>query len=160
VAEIFLIPGVGVFGFGGGLLILTSLILATQTFVIPRNDYQFQQLSYSLSMVLATMAGMGVGMFVLRKYIDTAPILKHVLLNPPTGDELEERQQREAIVDYSHLLNCEGTTTTPVAPSGKAQFGKELVDVISDGEFLSRGAQVKVIDVQGNRVLIEPMEST
>jgi hypothetical protein len=160
VAEIFLIPGIGVFGFGGGLLILTSLILATQTFVIPRNDYQFQQLSYSLSMVLATMAGMGVGMFVLRKYIDTAPILKHVLLNPPTGDELEERQQREAIVDYSHLLNCEGTTTTPVAPSGKAQFGKELVDVISDGEFLSRGAQVKVIDVQGNRVLIAPMEST
>jgi membrane-bound ClpP family serine protease len=157
VAEIFLIPGVGVFGFGGGLLILTSLILATQTFVIPRNDYQLQQLSYSFAMVLATMAGMGVGMFILRKYIDAAPILKHVLLNPPTGDELEERQQREAIVDFSHLLNCQGTTTTPIAPSGKARFGKEIVDVISDGEFLSQNAHVKVVDVQGNRVLIEPV---
>ncbi len=156
-AEIFLIPGIGVFGFGGGLLIMASLILATQTFVIPQNDYQFQQLSYSFAMVLAALAGMGVGVFMLRKYIDTAPILKHVLLNPPTGDELEERQQREALVDFSHLINCQGTTTTPVAPSGKARFGKEVVDVISDGEFLPRGAPIKVVDVQGNRVLIEPV---
>lgn len=155
--EIFVIPGIGVFGFGGGLLIVISLVLATQTFVIPKNNYQFQQLSYSFTTVLAAMAGMGVGVFILRKYIDTAPIIKHVLLNPPTGDELEERQQREAIVDFSHLLGCQGTTTTPVAPSGKAQFGKEVVDVISDGEFLSPGASIRVVDVQGNRVLIEPV---
>ena len=42
--EVFVIPGFGIFGLGGGALILASLILASQTFVVPQNDYQFDQL--------------------------------------------------------------------------------------------------------------------
>ena len=38
--EVFVLPGVGVFGLAGGLLVIVSLVLASQTFVLPRNAYQ------------------------------------------------------------------------------------------------------------------------
>jgi membrane-bound ClpP family serine protease len=38
--ELFALPGIGVFGFGGALMIVASIVLASQTFVIPTNAYQ------------------------------------------------------------------------------------------------------------------------
>ena len=46
--EVFVLPGTAIFGLGGGLLIIVSLILASQTFVLPHNDYQFRQLRDTL----------------------------------------------------------------------------------------------------------------
>ena len=43
--EIFVLPGTAIFGLGGGLLIIASLVLASQTFVLPHNEYQFRQFS-------------------------------------------------------------------------------------------------------------------
>ena len=33
--EIFVIPGFGVFGVGGGIMVLPSIVLASQTFIFP-----------------------------------------------------------------------------------------------------------------------------
>ncbi len=52
--EVFILPGFGVFGLGGGTLIVVSLILASQTFVVPHNEYQLNQLPRSMMMVAAT----------------------------------------------------------------------------------------------------------
>ena len=38
--EIFVVPGLGVFGIGGGVMIVGALIMASQTFIIPSNSYQ------------------------------------------------------------------------------------------------------------------------
>ncbi|MGA1618465.1 MAG: hypothetical protein ACO37F_08115 [Pirellulales bacterium] len=60
-AEIFVVPGMGVLGLGGGLLVIASLVLASQSFVLPANDYQVRQLQWSLLGILG--AGVGVGVF-------------------------------------------------------------------------------------------------
>ena len=155
--EVFVVPGFGVFGVGGGLLILTSLVLASQSFLIPKNSVQLGQLSTGIATVLSAMAGIGIGMIVMRRYMDKLPIFNRVMLSPPVGADLDELNHREAIVDYAHLLNMTGVTTTRAMPSGKAQFGRDTVDVISDGEYIPKDAKVKVVDVQGNRVLVEPI---
>ncbi len=46
--EIFVLPGFVIFGLGGGILILTSIVLASQTFFIPQNEYQLARLQNSL----------------------------------------------------------------------------------------------------------------
>ena len=55
---------------------------------------------------------------------------------------------------FEHLLGCQGVTTTPLLPSGKARFGDEMVDVIADGEVIERNQPVRVVEVRGNRVLV------
>ncbi len=158
IVEIFVIPGFGVFGLGGGALILLSLVLAVQTFVIPTNEYQYQQFSRSMLMLGAAGMGVFVGMVVLRKYLAHAPILGRVMLMPPADDEREELSRRESLVDYEHLYDRVGRTRTQLTPSGKAMFEDELVDVISDGQLIPKDAEVRVVEVSGSRVVVEPID--
>ena len=57
VLELLVLPGFGAFGVGGGFLIVASIILASQTFVIPSNAYEWSQLPGSLFMAVAAGAG-------------------------------------------------------------------------------------------------------
>lgn len=156
--EILAIPGFGVFGIGGILMVLSSILLATQTFVIPRNAYQYEQLPGSLFTVIAAMSGTLVAMIVLRNVLPHAPIFRRMMLLPPVAEEREVLQKREALVDYHHLLHTSGMTTTQLTPSGKARFGDDIVAVISRGSVIAAGEPVIVTDVQGNRVIVESVE--
>lgn len=152
--ELFAIPGFGIFGIGGGLMIIVSIVLASQTFVLPQNSYQFQQLPASLSMVVIGGAGAVASLVFVRRVMPYVPVLNRVMLPPPEPEELD---RREALVSWSHLQGKRGTTTTRLNPAGKARFGDEIVDVLSDGELLPAGTAVYVAEVRGNRVLVVPI---
>lgn len=157
--EVFVIPGFGIFGLGGGALVLVSLILASQTFLWPRNEYQFDQLTRSLLTVAAAGVGVVVVAVLLRKRLPRSRLLGRMMLEPPAGEEAQEIRRRETLVDYRDLVGKQGTTTTQLTPGGKARFGDMLVDVIADGEVIGRGAAVEVVDVHGNRVLVQEVNS-
>lgn len=152
--ELFILPGTAIFGMGGGLLILASLILASQTFILPHNDYQLHQLRDSLLGLAGAGAGVLVLAIVMRKFLPRTPLYGHMVLEPPSGEELEYLSHSEALVELDYLLGQQGVTTTPLLPSGKARFGGQLVDVIAEGEIINRGSQVTVVEVHGNRVVV------
>ena len=149
-AEIFVLPGFGVLGLGGGLLVIASLVLASQSFVLPANDYQIRQLQWSLLGILAAAVGVAVVGILLRRWLPRAPVLRHVLLEPPaaTDDAIEEDRAEE-------LLGLEGTTTSRLAPAGKARIAGRLHDVTSDGQLIEPGVAVRVAEVRGGRVLVK-----
>ena len=156
--EIFVIPGTGIFGIGGGAMIVISIFLASQTFIIPGNDYQMRQLPVSMLMVAVGAAGGVASIWFIRRYLPHTPYLNRMLLPPPEGEQLEELQRREALVAWGHLSGKRGVTTTQLTPSGKARFGDEVVDVISDGDLIPKGKAVYVAEVLGNRVLVKAAE--
>jgi len=156
--EVFVIPGFGIFGLGGGAMILAALVLATQTFVIPRNDYQLEQIPQSLFSVAAIAGGVIAALALMRHFLPKAPVVNQMVLQPPDSEELEDLSRREALADFGHLLGKRGVASTQLTPSGKARFGDDLVDVITDGEVVSKDTAVAVVDVQGNRVLVRAIE--
>jgi membrane-bound ClpP family serine protease len=156
--ELFALPGFGVFGIGGILMIISSVILASQTFVIPRNMYQLEQLPRGLLMVSAAGGGVIISLAVFRKYIHKAPLVNRMLLAPPEGAALGELSRRESLVSFDHLIHKRGTTLTPLTPAGKARFGDDYVDVVSDGDFIPIHASVYVIETAGNRVVVRAIE--
>jgi membrane-bound ClpP family serine protease len=103
---------------------------------------------------VAAGAGVTSGIIVLRRFLEQAPFLKHMLLKPPEGEELDSWQHREMLADLGELKFQIGVTTTPLMPSGKARFGDRLVDVVSDGDPIDRGVEVEVIEAQAHRVLV------
>ncbi|MBI3838678.1 MAG: hypothetical protein HY288_12190 [Planctomycetia bacterium] len=155
--EMFVLPGTAIFGLGGGVLVIVSLVLASQTFVLPRNDYQLSHLRDSLLGLVGVGVGVVVFAMLMRRYLPHTPLFSHMMLEPPSGAELEDLAHREALVDLGHLLGSKGLATTQLTPSGKARFDNELVDVIADGEVISRGAEVVVVAVQGNRVVVRSL---
>ncbi len=155
--ELFVLPGMGVFGLGGIGMIFVSIVLAMQTFVIPRTAEDYAQLPVSLSMIFAAVAGLLVAMFFFRKYLAHMPVFKRLMLNSPGSDDsLLDMDQRESMVNWQHLLGQSGRTVTPLVPAGKAKFGHEVIDVVSEGLLIDPEQPVVVIEVSGNRVVVRP----
>jgi membrane-bound serine protease (ClpP class) len=152
--EIFVMPGTGVFGIGGGLMVVASIILASQTFVIPTNSYQMRQFPISMLMVAAGMAGGVASIYVIRRFLPDTPYFNRMLLAPPRAEERAAISRREAMAAWEHLAGKRGITATPLVPAGKVQFGDELVDCVSNGELVAKGTPVVVEEVAGNRVVV------
>ncbi len=149
-AEIFVVPGMGVLGLGGGLLVIASLVLASQSFVLPANDYQVRQLQWSLLGILG--AGVGVGVFAaaVRQWLPSTPVLRHVLLVPPETETAVIEDSAEGLVGTT------GVTTTRLAPAGKAEVDGQLRDVWSEGMLIEPGTTVRVVAVRAGRVMVLP----
>ncbi|MCE9629176.1 MAG: hypothetical protein K8S94_00455 [Planctomycetia bacterium] len=151
-AEIFVLPGFGVLGLGGGLLVIASIVLASQSFVLPANDYQIRQMQWSLLGILGAAGGVTLlGVFVGR-WLPATPFLKNVLLEPPA----EEVAGDDPCGD---LVGAAGTTTTRLAPAGKARIGNAIRDVVSDGILIEPGMAVEVVEVRNGRVWVRPVAS-
>jgi len=155
--EVFVLPGFGIFGLGGGAMVITSLVLASQTFVLPRNSYQFAQLQQSLWTIGGAAVGIVVLAVLLRRWLPSAPLLGNMLLEPPSPTEAQTISRRETLLDATDLVGTRGTTTTPLVPGGKARFGNRVFDVVAEGELIGRGAEVVVVEVRGNRIVVEPV---
>ena len=153
--ELFVIPGFGIFGVGGGVMILTSLVLASQTFIIPQNSYQFRIMARSSWLIVGAGGGILGGIWIMSRYLDRLPILNRLTLKPLSGDEIAEQRKRELPNCYAHLVGEFGVASTPLVPAGKAQFGDEIVSVVSEGDLVERGQRICVLEVVGNRVVVE-----
>ena len=152
--EIFVIPGFGIFGLGGGALVILSLVLASQILVMPRSSQQVAEMQYSLFLIGGVTAALFAAALLSRKWLPHAPILSRMILAPPENAELESIQQRELLVDLHELVGTKGVTSTPLMPAGKARFGDAVIDVIADGDMIDPGKTVEVIEVRGNRVVV------
>lgn len=158
--EILVIPGFGVAGLGGILLIILSLVMASQTFFMPGNMGEWQTTRRSLLVVFGSGVGFMALAVVLTRYLGGIPILSRLTLTPPTAGEAalhvagltaEQGQVRGlAVIE----VGAEGAAETPLRPSGKAMFDGELIDVVTEGDFIDVGELVQVRLVEGNRVVV------
>ncbi len=156
--ELFVIPGFGLFGIGGLLMLLVSVVLASQTFVWPTTSAQLNEVAWNLFWVAClALCGM-VGLLFMHKQLERSPVLRWVTLQPAGAEDMEALDIREAIVHREHLLGQTGLTKTRLNPSGKAQFGREVVAVVGTGKLISEGVPVRVVEVRGNLILVEESE--
>lgn len=153
--EIFVVPGFGVFGISGLLMVFVSIVLASQTFIWPTTSAQLDEVAVNLFWVAClALCGM-VGLVFMHKQLERSPLLRWVTLQPGGSEFLDEVDIRESFLHLDHLLGQQGLTTTRLNPSGKAQFGREIVTVIGSGEMISEGVPVRVVEVRGSLVIVE-----
>ena len=53
------------------------------------------------------------------------------------------------------LVGREGVSLTPLRPSGNGDFDGEKLDVVSDGAFIPQGARIRIVRVEGLRILVK-----
>ncbi|HOQ90355.1 MAG TPA: NfeD family protein, partial [Candidatus Hydrogenedentes bacterium] len=56
------------------------------------------------------------------------------------------------------LIGMEGVTVTPLRPAGAAMISGKRVDVVTDGVYIEEGQRVRVREVHGSRILVEPAD--
>lgn len=160
--EIFVIPGFGVTGVSGILCILGSIVLASQTFVLPRFPTQWDALIESATTTLAALATFVVVAIILSRFLPRLPFLSGMVLHPPKADELVPAPAASGagvptgpVPELNGLVGKEGTAFTDLRPAGKARFGGEFFDVVAEGSFVAEGSRIRVIEVTGNRVVVK-----
>ncbi len=71
---------------------------------------------------------------------------------------LDERQQNRdgytSVIDKSKFLGAIGVCVTDLRPAGTITVDGEPLDVVTEGGFVKAGNKVKVINVDGSRVLV------
>jgi membrane-bound serine protease (ClpP class) len=57
------------------------------------------------------------------------------------------------------LVDQSGKTLTPLRPSGTALIDGQRHDVVSEGAFIEAGQPIKVIAVEGLRIVVRPVQA-
>jgi membrane protein implicated in regulation of membrane protease activity len=109
-------------------------------------------------MLVAAGTGGFASLIFMRKFLAQAPVFRRVALETPDGAGRERLRYQESLVHFDYLLGKRGVATTQLTPCGKAQFGDDVVDVISEGDLIPRGGDVVVTEIRGNEVLVKAIE--
>ncbi len=147
VLEVFVIPGFGVAGVAGLVLVLASLVLA----LVPNAGLDMPALhvlargvgTLGAALVLAVLLGTSVARWMPR-----SARFNRLVLMP---DLASADGYTAADTDHG-LVGQRGTAATPLRPAGVALIGDRRVDVVSQGAFVVPGAAVEVVSARGARV--------
>jgi membrane-bound serine protease (ClpP class) len=95
--------------------------------------------------VLSVVAGLIGGTLVWMKFFPESRIARMFISEQTVGDIGTERPE---------LLNQTGTALTNLRPSGTALINGKRVDVVTEGALIERGAPIRVVAVEGMRVVV------
>ena len=164
--EIFVLPGFGVAGISGIVLIGIALVLSMQDFVIPHVDWQWDIffrniLTVATGLIAGTAAICVLALFAPRLRIFNRFTLTTVLKgtsgglvpNDPVPEDL-----REGMGDVSpDLAGKTGKAVTVLRPSGRAEIDGRVYSVEADGTFIPAGTALIVVRVRGSSILVKPV---
>jgi membrane-bound serine protease (ClpP class) len=86
------------------------------------------------------------------RLIRRTPFGKKTLLDPPSQSEI----QRGFSEGLGALVGQSGVALTDLRPSGRAEFGAIRTDVTAATAFVMKNTPVKVVRVEGTRIVVEP----
>ena len=155
--EVFVLPGFGIAGILGLMVIAAGLVLSFQDFVIPSPDMPWQSglLVKNLALVFGSFLGAFlVSLFAVRFVLPRfAGLVKGPYLTATLEDSrADSRESQKAVAGDT------GLALTTLRPSGKMKLDKNhmKVDAITRGEFIPAGSRVVVEAVERNRVFVRP----
>jgi membrane-bound serine protease (ClpP class) len=82
------------------------------------------------------------------KFFPKSPLGKRMVVSGPTF----EATRTDGLA--GDLLGKEGEIEADCRPAGMARLDGRRVDVVTRGEWIEVGANVRVVEVQGNRVIV------
>jgi membrane-bound serine protease (ClpP class) len=152
-AELFLFPGTAVLALVGTALMLGALLFA----MIDR--FPGDPWIPSVEQLLRPAVNLGIALILsvivialLARFFPSLPLFRRLVLasTESAGPALEVKPTSGLAVHPGMT----GVARSILRPAGKAEIDGMLVDVVTEGEFLEAGASVRVLAVEGSRVVV------
>jgi membrane-bound ClpP family serine protease len=158
--EIFLLPGTIVFGAVGFLCLVLALVLSRQSFVLPANAVEEGILLGNLLNLTLLFVSVLVLGAVLWRLLPRVPWFNRVFLQPPSPGAMSPAtgggKSGYGLSDagLTALVGRTGRAATVLRPTGAMEIDGQRVDVVTEGEFVEAGSAIRVLYVQGPRVVV------
>ena len=148
ILEIFVIPGFGIVGVLGILLMVAGLFLGLV------GDFSITD-SSDLSNAIIQLAGSfvmtGAFIYILSKFLPKTKVWNNLILST----NISSKSGYASNLKYGTLIGAEGVALTDLRPSGTAVINEKRFDVVTDGEFIKNGTKIVVNFIQGSKVVVE-----
>ena len=150
--EVFLLPGHLVCGMLGTLCILVSLVMAMVDqypggpWLPAMPDLHRPLIHLGLAALLAAFL-----IALAARFLPRTSAWDQLALKATSSGEITSPTDDLRAED---LINREGVAVSFLRPSGKAMFGEQLADVVTEGDLIPKDARVRVIKVEGNRIVV------
>jgi membrane-bound serine protease (ClpP class) len=145
--EIFVIPGFGIAGILGIIALMGGLGLSLIGTGATWDSTLSALGQVAFSILVAILASL-----LLLRYFPRLPFGKRLILE--TNLQAQEGYESSPVADH-RWLGKQGIAVSDLHPSGIARFDGERVDVVSDGTFIQSGQPLKVVRIDGNRVVVQ-----
>ncbi len=150
--EIFAIPGFGVAGIAGLVLMVSGLTLA----MIDNIVWEFEGVGLTifirslLLVVFSSFVALVASISASRKLLDTT-VFSHLVLN-----SIQDKEQGYIGVDnqYRGLVGKTGVASTSLRPSGRVEIEYEQYDAKSLVGFIDKGEKVKVVKFETGQIYV------
>jgi membrane-bound serine protease (ClpP class) len=156
--ELFVLPGFGLIGLTGLILILWSLLNAmVERF--PGDPWipNLSSLQWPMLKLASSIIGATIGAAVLGRYLPQSNTFKNrLVLNESTSREAGYTSNQPR----ADLIGQEGVTLSALYPAGTAMIGDTRVDVVSEGDYIDQGSKIRVVKTHGYRVVVEKINES
>jgi len=134
--EFFVIPGFGVSGILGIGALVTAVIMVA--------DSAWEAILYTC----ITLIVIGVVGFLLWR---NGALDKRLFLTTRQSKNEGYVAPKPSLEEY---VGRSGKALTPLRPAGTADFAGERLDVVTEGGFIQQGSAVRIIAVEGARLIV------
>ncbi|EKU49914.1 NfeD family protein [Staphylococcus massiliensis] len=134
----------------GAVLGITGLVLIIFSIVSLGDNLLQMLVNVVIALILAIIEWVILVKFFKRKI----PFFENVVLKDSTSRESGYTSHD----DLSHLVGEVANTVTDLRPSGVIVLNDDRIDAVSDGPFILKDKPVKIIEVEGTRVVVREIE--
>lgn len=137
----FFVPSAGIIGLVGGGMVVTGIVF---TYI------NYGRLAGSIFLLISAV----IGPIILILYFKLFPgslIGKRLILKK----ELKNSDGYKAGEQIALKEGETGITLTKLRPVGTGIFNDEIVDVSTQGDFIEKDREIKIVEIIGNKVIVE-----
>lgn len=166
--ELFVLPGVGVFAVLGVVALFVGLL---GTFIpnpdegiFPDSPQGQRDMLYGIVTILVAMVTSGIGMWVISKHFGRVPVFRGLVLTERPAGETDNSEGMLAAMDPNPKagqigLGDTGEALTALRPVGRVEFNGQIVDALTEGDYIARGQTVRVVRTTQFNVVVEPVDT-
>ncbi|TWT42074.1 hypothetical protein RAS1_32020 [Phycisphaerae bacterium RAS1] len=158
--EIFLLPGFGVAGILGGLMVLGAFLgtfiprePGAPMFSLPNLQGTWDALKIGIFAMSGGLVMAMVGIVLVLRFLPQLPVVDKLILSNPSAEALAPQDPFASV----GLVGDVGLVISDLRPGGQARFGNEVVDVQSQGKYVEAGKRVQVIKRDGGSIIVRPL---
>ena len=150
--ELFVFQGSMIAGVGGAVLMLVAIVMGMVDMYpgTPRLP-TLPQLQLPLRDLGIALAGTVVIAAMLARFLPKTPFFQKLVSQTASGVSSGAAQEAQQEARLGHI----GVAISQLYPGGKAQFGDQILDVLTQGEMVERGRPVKIIGHTGPDAVVE-----
>ena len=147
--ELFVIPGFGIAGIGGIVLMLGSV------FFVFQNAYKLETALFGLSFAIILAFVLAIALsYVLPKTRTWNHLVLSAAMDSGSGFHSAPRE------DFQGYVGKTGVALTPLRPAGTVRVDDTRLDVVTVGDFIVRDTPVKITGVEGSKIFVEAIDET